>query len=77
MRRLLMRVFSAGFGRRSTLGQSWAVEGAQEQVDRDTPVSRTPKNSVKQHVLLLYEYMKKDQDARRLDLPKGWILILL
>jgi hypothetical protein len=24
------------------LGQSWAVEGAQEQVDRDTPVSRTP-----------------------------------
>jgi hypothetical protein len=25
-------------------------------------------NSVKQHVLLLYEYMKKDQDARRLDL---------
>jgi hypothetical protein len=24
------------------LGRSWAVEGAQEQVDRDTPVSRTP-----------------------------------
>jgi hypothetical protein len=24
------------------LGQSWAVEGAQEQVDQDTPVSRTP-----------------------------------
>jgi hypothetical protein len=24
------------------LGQSWAVEGAREQVDRDTPVSRTP-----------------------------------
>jgi hypothetical protein len=23
------------------LGQSWAVEGAQEQVDQDTPVSRT------------------------------------
>jgi hypothetical protein len=23
------------------LGQSWAIEGAQEQVDRDTPVSRT------------------------------------
>jgi hypothetical protein len=37
-----MRVFSAGFGRRSTPGRSWAVEGAQEQVDRDTPVSRTP-----------------------------------
>jgi hypothetical protein len=26
----------------SPLGRSWAVEGAQEQVDRDTPVSRTP-----------------------------------
>jgi hypothetical protein len=24
------------------LGRSWAVEGDQEQVDRDTPVSRTP-----------------------------------
>jgi hypothetical protein len=24
------------------LGRSWAVEEAQEQVDRDTPVSRTP-----------------------------------
>jgi hypothetical protein len=24
------------------LGRSWAVEGAQEQVDQDTPVSRTP-----------------------------------
>jgi hypothetical protein len=24
------------------LGRSWAVKGAQEQVDRDTPVSRTP-----------------------------------
>jgi hypothetical protein len=24
------------------LGRSWAVEGAHEQVDRDTPVSRTP-----------------------------------
>jgi hypothetical protein len=24
------------------LGQSWAIEGAQEQVDWDTPVSRTP-----------------------------------
>jgi hypothetical protein len=28
------------------LGQSWAVEGAQEHVDRDTPVSRTPKIKV-------------------------------
>jgi hypothetical protein len=26
----------------SPLGRSWAIEGAQEQVDRDTPVSRTP-----------------------------------
>jgi hypothetical protein len=26
----------------SPLGRSWAVEGAQEQVDRDAPVSRTP-----------------------------------
>jgi hypothetical protein len=32
MRRLLMRVFSV----------AWADDGAQEQVDRDTPVSRTP-----------------------------------
>jgi hypothetical protein len=24
------------------LGRSWAIEGAQEQVDRDTAVSRTP-----------------------------------
>jgi hypothetical protein len=23
------------------LGRSWAIEGAQEQVDRDTPISRT------------------------------------
>jgi hypothetical protein len=28
------------------LGRSWAVEGAQEQVDQDTPVSRTPTNTV-------------------------------
>jgi hypothetical protein len=42
MRRLLMRVFSNSFGRRCTLGQSWAVEEAQEWVDRDTPVSKTP-----------------------------------
>jgi hypothetical protein len=28
------------------LGRSWAVEGAQEQVDRDTPVSRTPTHVV-------------------------------
>jgi hypothetical protein len=26
----------------SPLGRSWAIEGAQEQVDQDTPVSRTP-----------------------------------
>jgi hypothetical protein len=31
-----------GFGRRFTPGPKLAVEGAQEQVDRDTPVSRTP-----------------------------------
>jgi hypothetical protein len=37
-----MRVFSNSFGHRCTLGQSWAVEEAQEQVDRDTLVSRTP-----------------------------------
>jgi hypothetical protein len=37
-----MRVFSNSFGRRFTLGRSWAVEEAQEQVDRDTPVSSTP-----------------------------------
>jgi hypothetical protein len=37
-----MRVFSNSFGCGCALGQSWAVEGAQEQVDRDTPVSRTP-----------------------------------
>jgi hypothetical protein len=46
MRRLLMRVFSNSFGRGCTLGQSWAVEAAQEQVDRDTPVSRTPTSKV-------------------------------
>jgi hypothetical protein len=39
MRRLLMRVFSIGL-RSSFL--PWAVEGAQEQVDRDTSVSKTP-----------------------------------
>jgi hypothetical protein len=37
-----MRVFSNSFGCGRTLGRSWAVEGAQEQVDWDTPVSRTP-----------------------------------
>jgi hypothetical protein len=42
MRRLLTRVFSNSFGHRCTLGRSWAIEEAQEQVDRDTPVSRTP-----------------------------------
>jgi hypothetical protein len=42
MRHLLMRVFSNSFGHRCTLGRSWAVEEAQEQVDRDTLVSRTP-----------------------------------
>jgi hypothetical protein len=36
-----MRVFSNSFSRGCTLGRSWAVEEAQEQVDRDTPVSRT------------------------------------
>jgi hypothetical protein len=41
MRRLLTRVFSNSFGRRCTLGRSWAIEEAQEQVDWDTPVSRT------------------------------------
>jgi hypothetical protein len=49
MRRLLMRVFSNGFGHRCTLGQSWAIEEAQEQVDRDTPVSRTLTTSEKCH----------------------------
>jgi hypothetical protein len=42
MRRLLMRVFSNSFGHHCTPGQSWAIEEAQEQVDRDTSVSRTP-----------------------------------
>jgi hypothetical protein len=37
-----MRVFSNSFGRGCTLGRSWAIEEAQEQVDRDTPVSKTP-----------------------------------
>jgi hypothetical protein len=37
-----MRVFSNSFGCGCTLGRSWAIEGAQEQVDRDTPVSITP-----------------------------------
>jgi hypothetical protein len=36
MRRLLMRVFSNSFGHRCTLGRSWAIEEAQEQVDWDT-----------------------------------------
>jgi hypothetical protein len=37
-----MRVFSNSFGHRCTLDRSWAVEEAQEQVDWDTPVSKTP-----------------------------------
>jgi hypothetical protein len=37
-----MRVFSNSFGHRFTLGQSWAIEEAQVQVDQDTPVSSTP-----------------------------------
>jgi hypothetical protein len=37
-----MRVFSTSFGRCFTPGPKLAVEEAQEQVDRDTPVSRTP-----------------------------------
>jgi hypothetical protein len=37
-----MRVFSNSFSRGCTLGRSWAVEEAQEQVNRNTPVSRTP-----------------------------------
>jgi hypothetical protein len=45
MRRLLMRVFSASVVV-PPMGQSWAVEGAQEQVDRDTPVSKTPTGKV-------------------------------
>jgi hypothetical protein len=42
MRRLLMRVFFIGL--RSLVypwAEAWAVEGAQEHVDRDTPVSGT------------------------------------
>jgi hypothetical protein len=30
----------------SPLGRSWAVEEAQEQVDRDTPISRTPTSTL-------------------------------
>jgi hypothetical protein len=41
MRRLLMRVFSVAWVVDSPLGLRWADDGAQEQVDRDTPVSRT------------------------------------
>jgi hypothetical protein len=58
MRRLLMRVFSNSFGHGCTLGRSWAIEEAQEQVDRNTPVSRTPTIVLEVHPLIIYTFCK-------------------
>jgi hypothetical protein len=44
------------------LGRSWAVEGAQEQVDRDTPVSRTP--TVAPGILARKRALSRERRAR-------------